>query len=247
MTAALATAVLIELFTSEGCSSCPPADALLERLQREQPLPGAQLIVLSEHVDYWNDLGWKDPFSDAAFSARQAAYGGRTYTPQAVIDGGVDVVGSDRDGVLRAAKVAAALPHGNVQIVRLTDTTVRIAISGLSGHPDAAIMVAVVEDGLVSRVEKGENAGRTLRHVAVVRALNEVGQIAKGADWSAEVPLTTNVSWKSPRLVAFVQERRTRRVLAASALEEQRDRAAAERDQRGADDQAHGAKNAHAP
>ena len=247
MMAAMATAVLIELFTSEGCSSCPPADALLEKIQREQPLPGMELIVLSEHVDYWNDLGWKDPFSDAAFSARQAAYRGRSYTPQAVIDGGVDVVGSDRADVLKAAKAAAAVPHGSIQLVRLSDSRVRISISGLSGHPDAAVVVAVVEDGLVSRVEKGENAGRTLRHTAVVRAMNEVGQVEKGADWRAEVQVPTNVFWKNPRVVAFVQELRSRRVLAAAALEEQRDRAAAERDQRRADDQAHGAKNAHAP
>jgi hypothetical protein len=247
MTAAMAAAVLIELFTSEGCSSCPPADALLEQLQREQPIPGAQLIVLSEHVDYWNDLGWKDPFSDAAFSARQAAYRGRSYTPQAVIDGRVDVVGSDRADVLKAAKTAAATPHGNLQIVRLSDKSVRIVVSGLPGRPDAAVMVAVVEDGLVSRVEKGENAGRTLRHTAVVRALNEVGQVEKGAAWNAQVQVPTNDSWKNPRVVAFVQELRSRRVLAAAALEEQRDRAAAESNQRGTDDQAHGAKKAHAP
>jgi hypothetical protein len=229
MATALAAAVLIELFTSEGCSSCPPADALLERLQKEQPVAGAQLIVLSEHVDYWNDLGWKDPFSDASFSARQAAYGGRSYTPQAVIDGGTDVVGSDRQDILRAAKAAAVVAHGNIQLVRLSDSRVRISISGLSGHPDAAVMVAVVEDALVSRVEKGENAGRTLRHTAVVRALNEVGQVEKGADWNAQVQVPTNVSWKNPRVVAFVQELRSRRVVAAAALEEQRERAAAER------------------
>jgi hypothetical protein len=248
MTSALAAAVLIELFTSEGCSSCPPADALLERLQREQPVPGAELIVLSEHVDYWNDLGWRDPFSDAAFSDRQTAYGGRIYTPQAVIDGGTDVVGSDREGILRAARAAVREPHAQIGIARVAGGTVRIAVSGLSGRPDSGVMVAVVEDGLVSRVEKGENAGRTLRHTAVVRVLRQVGQIAAGAaGWTGEVPVPADVSWKKPRLVAFVQERKTRRVLAAAALDEQSDRAAAERDQRGADDQAHGSKNAHAP
>jgi hypothetical protein len=248
MTAILAAAVLVELFTSEGCSSCPPADALVEQLQHEQPLPGTQLIFLSEHVDYWNDLGWRDPYSDAAFTDRQTAYGGRNYTPQAVIDGGVDLVGSDRQGILRAAQAAAREHHGQLELSRTSGTTVRISVSGLSGNPDSAVMLAVVEDNLVSRVERGENAGRTLRHTAVVRALREVGTLKPASSgWTAEVPVPTNVSWKQPRLVAFVQDRKSRRVLAAAVLQEQRDGAAAERDKRAADDQAHGAKQAHAP
>jgi hypothetical protein len=248
MTAILAATVLVELFTSEGCSSCPPADALVEQLQREQPLAGTQLIFLSEHVDYWNGLGWQDPYSDGAFTSRQSAYGGRNYTPQAVIDGGVDVIGSDRQEILHAAQAAARERHGQLELSRTSGTTVRISVSGLPGNPDAAVMIAVVEDNLVSRVERGENAGRTLRHTAVVRVLREVGHLKAGAPgWTAEVPVPRNDSWKQPRLVAFVQDRKTRRVLAASVLQEQRDGAAAERDKRGSDDQAHGAKQAHAP
>jgi len=111
---------------------------------------------------------------------------------------------------------------------------------------DAGDRFYVVEDGLVSKVERGENAGRTLAHTAVVRALQRVGTVAAGAaQWSAEVPVPSNDSWKEPRVVAFVQDVRTRRVLAAGALKKEGDGGAAERDERAADDQAHGAKDAH--
>ena len=247
MTPILAAAVLVELFTSEGCSSCPPADAVLARLHREQPVPGVQLIVLSEHVDYWNSLGWKDPFSAALFSDRQGQYSGHIYTPQAVVDGRADVLGSDERAIVRAVAAAGREPHGTLRLTA-TPSGVRIAVTGLSGHSDAEVMVAVVEDGLVSRVERGENAGRTLAHTAVVRVLQRGGTIPAAADrWTNEVPVSLNGSWRRPRVVAFVQDARSRRILAAGVLEEERDGAAAERDQRGADDQAHGAKKAHAP
>ena len=247
MTPMIAAAVLIELFTSEGCSSCPPADAVLARLHRDQPISGVQLLVLSEHVDYWNNLGWKDPYSDALFSERQELYGSRIYTPQVIVDGRTDVLGSNLYGILQAARAAAREQHGAVRLER-TATGVRLSVTNMSEHSDARVMVAVVEDGLVSRVEKGENAGRTLEHTAVVRALREAGKARAGeAGWAGEVPVPMDVSWKRPRVIAFVQDTRSRRILAAGGLEEQRDGGAAERHQGATDDQAHGAKQAHAP
>src|SRR5207237_8033389 len=141
----LAAAILIELFTSEGCSSCPRADAVLARLHEKQPLAGVQLIVLSEHVDYWDDLGWRDPFSNHLFTDRQSRYGSRIYTPQAVVDGRIDVLGSDEEGIVRAAKAAAAEAHGtlhvrDVQLVHRPAPNVRdvhlvhIAAAGLPPH-----------------------------------------------------------------------------------------------------------------
>ena len=162
MSAMLAAAVLVELFTSEGCSSCPPADAVLARLHRQQPVAGVELIVLSEHVDYWNSLGWKDPFSDARFSERQSDYGGRVYTPQAVVDGRIDVLGSDERAIVTAVTAAARERHG---ILRLTPAEkeikkinfpagrVRIEVTGLSDHSDADVMVAV--DFIESRLKRG--------------------------------------------------------------------------------------------
>jgi hypothetical protein len=247
MTSLLAAAVLVELFTSEGCSSCPPADAVLARLHREQPVAGVQLIVLSEHVDYWNDLGWKDPFSDRVFSERQESYGSRAYTPQAVVDGRIDVLGSDEGGIVRAAASAARNPHGALTLARTGDR-LRIGVEGLPPHSESQVMVAVVEDDLVSKVERGENAGRTLSHTAVVRALREAARVPGSVqNWTGEVVLPAELSGKRARVVAFVQDGRSRRVLAAGVLQERSDRAAADGDQRSGEDQAHGAKHAHAP
>src|ERR1044072_3572695 len=113
--------VLVELFTSEGCSSCPPADALLERLDRAQPVAGAQIIVLSEHVDYWNHIGWADPYSSPAFSARQQQYARRfrtqgPYTPQMVVDGRTEFVGSDARSAESSIRDAFGQPKVAVRI-----------------------------------------------------------------------------------------------------------------------------------
>jgi hypothetical protein len=209
--------VLVELFTSEGCSSCPPADALLGKLLREQPVAGAEVVALSEHVDYWNSLGWKDPFSDASFSERQERYEplvGRSnpYTPQIIVDGRTDAIGSDERAIRSAIAAAAATPHGSLVLARRKDS-VHVAAT-LPRSDGVDLLFAIVEDELVSHIERGENANRTVTHWSVVRSFANLGAVSP----DRTVPLKLDPAWRRVRAVAFAQERETGRVLASAAL-----------------------------
>src|SRR5215470_15527324 len=129
--------VLVELFTSEGCSDCPAADRLLEQLDQSQPVPGAQIIVLSEHVDYWDRLGWKDPFSAHFFSERQEEYARRfrldsVYTPQMVVDGEAEFVGSNGRQALAAVGAAARTKKAAVRLTHRSGNLVRVEVDGLA-------------------------------------------------------------------------------------------------------------------
>lgn len=210
--------VLVELFTSEGCSSCPPADALLARLDREQPIPEADLVVLSEHVDYWNYIGWKDPFSSHAFTLRQQQYGQRfrlnsVYTPQIVVDGQAEMVGSDAARIRAAVKAAAATAKPKAK-VRLTEDggAVRIEIDAVQ-RGGAEVWLAMADEAAESNVTRGENSGRRLPHVAVVRSLERIGETSGSAAFSREVRRN-----RAGRMVVFVQEPGQGRVLGAGAL-----------------------------
>ena len=178
--AAQRTPVLVELFTSEGCSSCPPADQLLRALDVRQDVSGAQIVVLSEHVDYWNHLGWRDPYSSSVWTERQEEYRGQlhtpeVYTPQAVVDGTHDVVGSD--GAALRAQIAAA---ARVQKLPLTIATAEwrgdrvLAVIAGGPYQGATIYAVLADDRDHSQVAAGENAGRALEHVAVARSLTVV-------------------------------------------------------------------------
>jgi hypothetical protein len=200
--------VLAELFTSEGCSSCPPADALLMKLDQMQPVAGAQIIVLSEHVDYWNSLGWSDPYSSTQFTQRQGMYTRESYTPEMVIDGRKEVLGSDEKAIQAAVAKAAARPKLPVRIVSAkrddNEAVVSIAVGAASGKAD--VWVAIADDRDQSSVKNGENKGRTLNHVAVVRSLGKVGTVTKaaGLEKTLHVPLTSRA--EGMRVVVFVAE-----------------------------------------
>jgi hypothetical protein len=229
--AAAPTPILVELFTAEGCSSCPPADALLERMIATQPTPGVAIVGLGEHVDYWNQLGWRDRFSSAEFTARQQAYVDNfdvenAYTPQMVVDGTVAFVGSDVQAARRALEQAAAVRHAKVSIDHSQpadrELEIVVTVSALQAPPQddrADIIVAITEDGLRSDVKRGENAGKVLVHTAVVRSMKDIGQL-NGAEGRARTRLKVSPEWRREQLkiVAFAQSRKSRRVLGTAVV-----------------------------
>jgi hypothetical protein len=228
--------VVIELFTSEGCSSCPPADDLLARLVATQPVEGAEILALGEHVDYWDHLGWRDPFSAQIFGERQTDYDekafhrGNVYTPQMVVDGRTQFTGSDEDAAIAAVKQAIRRPGLRLQVtldVRHDPGSRTIAVSTrvtvppevkLSGETE--VVLALAQDGLESQVRGGENGGRRLRHSAVVRSFRSIGHLRGGdADWSGSSQLDLSEEGKAGtfRIVVFVQERKSRRIVGAGS------------------------------
>lgn len=229
------TPVLVELFTAEGCSSCPPADVLLQRLVDAQPAGGARIIALGEHVDYWDHQGWKDRFASPALTERQRVYAShfRTesiYTPQMVVDGRAEFVGSDAAAARRAIERAQATKHGVVRMAAESSATdaaraVLHLVVNVTDLPEvtrgdrADILVAVTEDQLRSDVKRGENHGRVLEHAAVVRRLTTIAE-ATGPSASARFDVNLAPEWRREHLkiIAFVQERRGRAILAAAAL-----------------------------
>lgn len=224
VSAGSAAPVLVELFTSEGCSSCPPADRLLQDLDR-QPVAGVQLIVLSEHVDYWNQIGWKDPFSSSFFSNRQSAYSDHfglsgVYTPQMVVDGSTEFVGSDSHRANQAAEKARGAQKVPVRISAIAwdgAHALRAHIeAGQASHADVYVVVALNQ--AASQVSAGENSGRRLTHVAVVQSLTKVGSLEKGKDFAQDVRLTVDPKTDPAnlRVIAFVQEPGPGKVLGAA-------------------------------
>jgi hypothetical protein len=200
--------VLLELFTSEGCSSCPPADALLQKLDREQPVDGADLIVLSEHVDYWNQLGWSDPFSSSVFSMRQRDYadhlGGEVYTPELVVDGDKGFVGSDQREAQHAIRDAIRQTKTPIQVTaERMQNKAKVTIH-VEGSGDGVLYLALAHDTMRSQVLRGENAGRGLSHVAVVYSIEKIGKVSAGAAYDKE--LTVTVKGDSTRVVAFIEK-----------------------------------------
>jgi hypothetical protein len=221
--------ILIELFTSEGCSSCPPDDELLQRMDASQPIPGAQLIVLSEHVDYWNHDGWKDPYSSPFSTERQAEYvqalGLKTpYTPQIIVDGAAELSGNSSALGVTLQK-AAALPKVPVRITLLeADGGSRAMLRGRAEveaggeKQNAGIYAVLALDHAESQVLRGENSGKHLAHVAVVQEIKKIGKLEKGNSVTEDFQfkLKPGMEPTNLRVIVFVQTSGPGKVLGAA-------------------------------
>jgi hypothetical protein len=208
---------IIELFTSEGCSSCPPADALLEEVHLKQAPSGQLIVGISEHVTYWNGQGWKDPYSAPVFTDRQSVYAARLspegpYTPQMVANGREQFVGSDRGALVRA--LSADTPRSRFALRLISSTLsangvdLKFAFTGRPAKP-LDLVAVLTDDADRSNVLRGENSGRLLQHVSVARSLEKIETVTGDVEKTAHLPLPSGVRFlpgSGHHIVLFVQE-----------------------------------------
>ncbi len=216
--------VVVELFTSEGCSSCPPADELLEKLKSDLSLSGAKIIALGFHVDYWDYLGWRDNYDSAAFTHRQRDYAAalhlpNVYTPQMIVDGTRPFIGSSNSEARHAITEATQAPKWDV-LLSLDQDVLHIHLP--SPGLNTEVLLALTEDGLESRVLRGENGGHTLHHAAVVRELRRLDTtgIPSGGVFDVSIPIHLKPEWKREKMhaVVFVQESKSRKIIGAAEV-----------------------------
>jgi hypothetical protein len=216
--------VVVELYTSEGCSSCPPADRLLAELER-QSTPAAEIIPLALHVDYWDQIGWKDRFSSAAFTHRQEVYvqgfkDVSPYTPEMIVDGREFFVGSDASTAQNVIRHASLRPKpATVNLHLAPDGALAIEIDNSEPHPSDEVWLAITESNLTTSVAAGENHGHTLHHTAVVRQLKSVGH-SNSKLFSVTVPLTLAKDWKPAdlRAVVFLQRSDSHHIIGVASI-----------------------------
>ena len=220
---------IVELFTSEGCSSCPPADALLQQINFKQTAAGQLIVGLSEHVTYWNHLGWKDPYSEQAFTDRQGVYASRLspegpYTPQMVVNGRDQLVGSDRAALEQALRGEALRKHADLKIVSSTQQAGGLDLTfSLSGSPSRQMeIVAIFTDDMDrSNVLRGENSGRSLKYVSVARSLSHIATVNGDTERSVHLPVPDSFQHgggSGHHLVVFAQEPHQGPIVGAAAI-----------------------------
>ncbi|MEO8218617.1 MAG: DUF1223 domain-containing protein [Acidobacteriota bacterium] len=223
---------VVELFTSQGCSSCPPADRLLTEIGSNQHWQG-KVIPLAFHVDYWNRLGWSDPFSSPAWSQRQQNYASafrssQVYTPQAVVNGKVQMVGSNRAAVTSAIEDGARSAQAYRVSIALDPSggSVQATVTAKAGTnvpaADLQLLLAVAENGISTPVKRGENAGRDLRNDHIVRRLVNIGTIHHGDGTVRSVSVKLDPGWNRRNLefVALLQDPSSLRIYGAAVARE---------------------------
>lgn len=211
---------VVELFTSEGCSSCPPADELVANLEKNNN--NKNLLILAYHVDYWNHQGWKDRFSDHAYSERQQQYSDwlrlqTIYTPQIIVNGTSEYVGSDEPRIFKAISngLGHEAPSSNNLIIDcgLIGRKLNITFEGAGNEKHTELVLALVEKQAQSNVKAGENAGRVLSHAQIVRQLAH-------ADPAGRTPITLSVpedfKKEDYEIIAFVQNTKTGQIITAT-------------------------------
>ena len=216
--------VVVELFTSEGCSSCPPAEAMLMKLGQQRDTNLAHLVLLEEHVTYWNTSSFTDRFSAASYTDRQADYVKdfrleTAYTPQIVIDGKLQTSGNHpatvQDMILQQAKEAKP-----ATVTLQLDSTDKLHVT-VEGPPGAKaqVLLAVTEDNLTTEVKGGENKGRVLKHDAVVRSMESIGGLSNG-HFEKTVRIPSKPEWSRPELLAvvLVQDKNSGTMLGAATI-----------------------------
>ncbi len=234
-TAMVNTPVVVELFTSEGCSSCPPADKVISELAGKAD--GAPVYFLVYHVDYWDKLGWKDRFADAAYTERQRTYANvlkseSVYTPQTIVNGAVGFVGSDKPrteasiSVAKVRKPTASLAASIAPWKPGQTATIKARMSLVDAAASSSTLVlcaALVEDGLTSEIKRGENAGRVLRHDRVVRAFAQVAPSSEG-EATIELKVPGDVQGAKASVVVFAQDPKTMKIVASMNVNAQEEK-----------------------
>lgn len=206
---------VVELFTSQGCSSCPPADAYLGELAELDESEG--VLALSFHVDYWDNLGWKDPYSSADNTRRQRAYAsymdlGYVYTPQMVVQGALQATGSDRRTIAGQIKAARKLPGLDVRLQR-NGQTVQVSLAGAAGPVSANVYMVIYDRERVTAVKRGENSGKTIINRNVVRSVKNIGS------WTGEaVILSSPLGRIGDACAVIVQSRASGVILGAATI-----------------------------
>jgi hypothetical protein len=216
--------VLVELFTSEGCSTCPPADKLLAELDQRATFDGVPVIALGEHVDYWDRLGWKDRFSSAIFTERQEKFRSHfgideVYTPEMVVDGRVEFVGNDKSALKKALGREAKKAKPVTLSLKWNDSKKLDVTANDSGTHLADVILAITESALTTSVARGENSGRVLHHAAVVRQFIRLGSLSDSKFHTvALVDKDANWNEKNLKAVIFVQDDADGTILGAQQI-----------------------------